>query len=165
MSGVPPLTPHLATTWLPTCPGSEPGRCPTPGGSPNTSGSSQRLCPKCSSTGSGPSPLICCSTYPPAAPLPPQCWAPASFSHKHSCCLGRPTGPTAQHSHPRGSLLSPSGSTDRGDHLSPPPPTPGTTPPLAASNFQMAPLNTSIPPIPGKEGKHVRTPRARSASA
>ena len=31
-----------------------------------------------------------------------------------------------------------------------PPPTPGTTPPLATSNFQMAPLNTSIPPIPGK---------------
>ena len=68
VSGVPPLTPHLATTWLPTCPGSEPGRCPTPGGSPNTSGSSQRHCPKCSSTGSGPGPLPCCSTYP---QLPP----------------------------------------------------------------------------------------------
>ena len=70
VSGVPPLTPHLATTWLPTCPGSEPDRCPTPGGSPNTSGSSQRHCPKCSSTGSGPGPLPCCSTYP---QLPPYC--------------------------------------------------------------------------------------------
>ena len=59
---------HLASHIYCTYPGSEPGRCPTPGGSPNTSSSSQCHCPKCSSTGSGPGPLPCCSTYP---QLPP----------------------------------------------------------------------------------------------